>query len=380
MNLQSIIITDMMGVLILILLMISSYLVRQRRTPSDRMFTVMCVVTALACIADLFSFIVDGQTYDGAYTSAMILNTFTYCANIIVSMLWMLYVDLRLYNSISHMLRTLKRAFLPGVAGLIGIFINIRWSFVYYQDESNVYHRMPFSTFYFVLTYFYLFSSVFIRRTHRKRMGKTRFVPVWMFLLPIVVCTTAQFIVYGISLAWCSVAIGLVSIYMGLQNELAYLDPLTKLFNRTYLHNLLKQFGNARTEVRGIMLDLDRFKAINDTYGHDAGDAALVETARILLSSVPENGVPIRFAGDEFMILIPSGTDADVNQTIENIRKEEAAFNESGKKPYQLLISLGTAVLPSGGNTEEFLKEMDDRMYEQKKARHESQTVKTESH
>ena len=378
MNLQSILITDMMGVLILIVLMISSYLVRQRRTPSDRLFTVMCVLTALSCTADFLAFAVDGQTYAGARTSAMFLNTFTYSTNIIISALWMLYVDLRLYGSIPHMLRILKRTFLPGTVGLICLIANLKWSFVYYLDEGNVYHRMPFSTVYFALTYFYLISSVFIRRSHRKRMGNTRFVPVWMFLVPIVLCTTAQFLIYGISLAWCSVAIGLVSMYMGLQNELAYLDPLTKLFNRTYLHNLLKQFSNMRREVRGIMIDLDHFKSINDTYGHDEGDAALSEAARIIKASVPENGVPIRFAGDEFLILIANGTEEEVAQTIGNIRREETVFNESKKKPYQLLFSLGTGILPAGGSTEEFLKEMDNRMYEQKKMRHESQAAKTE--
>ena len=370
MNLQSIIITDMMGVLILIVLMISSALVRQRRTPSDRLFTVMCILTALSCIADALAFTVDGQTYAGAFTSATILNFFTYSTNIIVSLLWMLYVDLRLYGTIPHMLRTLKRTFLPAAVGMIGIIVNTRWNFIYTFDEQNVYHRLPFSTFYFCITYFYLISSVFIRRAHRRRLGRTRFVPVWLFLTPIVCCTTAQFIFYGISLAWCSVAIGLVSMYMGLQNELAYLDPLTSLFNRNYLNHILKQYTYMHTEVRGIMLDMDHFKDINDTFGHDVGDAALVETAAIIRAAIPENGVPIRFAGDEFMILIPGGTDADIEQTIRNIRKEETRFNEKSKKPYRLLFSLGTSALAAGGSSEDFLKEMDNRMYEQKKQRH----------
>ena len=269
------------------------------------------------------------------------------------------------------MLRTLRRTCIPGIIGITGIFINMKWNFIYYFDANNLYHRMPAATFYFCLTYFYLIASVFVKRGYKKRMGgNIRFVPVWMFLLPIAVCTTAQLLVYGISLAWCSVSIGLVSMYMGLQNELAYLDPMTKLFNRNYLNQLLKQFAYLHTEVAGIMLDMDRFKSINDTYGHDEGDAALIETANILRASMLENTVPIRFAGDEFMILIPKGTEEDVRQIIENIRKEEAAFNESGKKPYPLLFSIGTGRLTANISTEQFLKEMDNCMYEQKKERH----------
>lgn len=381
MNLQSIIITDMMGVLILIVLMISSALVRQRRSPSDRLFTVMCILTALSCIADMFAFIVDGQTYPGAHATAVFLNVFTYSTNIIVSAMWMLYVDLRLYGSITHMLKTLRRTCLPGIAGLIGIFINIRWNFIYCFDAQNVYHRMPFSTFYFCLTYFYLISSVFIRRSYKKRIGSIRFVPVWLFLLPIVCCTTAQLLCYGISLAWCSVAIGLVSMYMGVQNELAYLDPLTKLFNRNYLNHALKHFTYAHTAVSGIMLDMDRFKSINDSYGHDEGDAALTEAAILLRKAVAKaaaNAVTIRFAGDEFVILIPNGTAVQTEEIIRNIRTEETAFNAGGKKPYPLLFSLGTGTLSADGSTEAFLKEMDSRMYEQKKQRHaQQQAVQT---
>ena len=377
MNMQSIIITDMMGVVILVILMISSNLIRQRRTPSDRVFTIMCVLTALSCIADMFAFMVDGQQYEGAYATAMFLNTFTYSTNIIVSALWMLYVDFRLYGNNLHMIRTLKRTFLPGAIGLIGIIVNLKWPFIYTLDSENIYHRLPFSTFYFCLTYFYLISSVIIRYSHRKRMGRTRFVPVWLFLTPIICCTTVQFINYGISLAWCSVSIGLVSLHMGLQNELVYLDPLTKIYNRNYLNHLMKHYSYVQTEVFGIMLDLDHFKSINDTYGHDAGDEALIESSNILVSSVQGHAIPIRFAGDEFVILMPSSTKEELEQIIHRIREKELEFNQSEKKPYKLLFSMGTARLSTAGSVEQFLKEMDNRMYEQKRIRHKQNAYTT---
>ena len=373
MNLQSIIITDSMGVLILIVLLLSSYLVRQRRQISDRFFTIMCVVTVFSCVCDMISFIVDGQDYDGARATAYFTNYVTYTANIVVSCMWMLYVDLRLYGSSKHMRRTLKRMCLPGALGLVGLVLNMKWHFVFSIDSDNVYHRKAFATYYFSLTFFYLFASVFVRRRHRRRYGKTRFVPVWLFLMPVIVCATAQYFIYGVSLAWCSVAIGLVSMHMGLQNELSYLDPLTKIYNRNYLSHLLSMFRYSHTEVRGIMLDMDRFKAINDNYGHDEGDAALIAAARILSISSTEKAIPIRYAGDEFMVIIPSGTDNDIEEIKANIRKEEKAFNASGKKPYKLLFSLGTGKLSPGGDLDKFLKEMDDNMYEEKKSRHDAE-------
>ena len=273
------------------------------------------------------------------------------------------------------MKKTLKLLCLPAVIGLIGVVINLRWHFVFDIDSENVYHRMPASSFYFFVTYFYLISSIFIRRRHRKKYGKTGFVPVWLFLTPIIFCTTAQFLVYGISLAWCSVAIGLVSVHMGLQNELSYLDPLTRLYNRNYLTHVMDILDYSHMSIRGIMLDMDHFKCINDNYGHNEGDAALIEAAKIITSSLTENAIPIRYAGDEFLIIIPSGTESDISSIIESIRKDEKEFNENKRKPYKLLFSLGESYMKAGGDKEQFLKEMDDNMYNNKRARHSAEAA-----
>jgi len=367
MNIQSIIITDTIGVLILIILAVSSQFIRQRRMLSDRLFTAMCVLTASSCVGDLLAFLFDGVTGEGTYPALMFLNTFTYMTNICTSLLWSLYVTARLYGTKRHTIRVLKMLILPAAVGAVGLIVNLKWNFIFTIDEEHYYHRLTAAGYYFAVTYFYLFSSVFIRRHYRKRMGKLCFLPIWMFLSPRVCCTIAQFLVYGISLAWCSVAIGLVSIHMSLQNELSYLDPLTKLYNRNYLTYILNQSVHTKTEMRGIMLDMDKFKSINDNYGHAEGDAALIETANILMRAASEKAIPIRFAGDEFMMLLPKATEKELEETIENIRREEKVFNDAGSKPYKLIFSLGTSSF--GGNTDldVFLNEMDRKMYEQKR-------------
>ena len=108
MNIQSIIITDTIGVLILIILAVSSQFIRQRRTLSDRLFTAMCVLTASSCVGDLLSFLFDGVTGEGTYPALMFLNTFTYMTNICTSLLWSLYVTARLYGTKRHTIRVLK--------------------------------------------------------------------------------------------------------------------------------------------------------------------------------------------------------------------------------------------------------------------------------
>lgn len=76
MNLQSIIVTNSIGIAMLVVLQISSYLVRQRKLPSDRIFTAMIFLTAAACATETLSFMVDGKSFFGARAAAFITNNF----------------------------------------------------------------------------------------------------------------------------------------------------------------------------------------------------------------------------------------------------------------------------------------------------------------
>lgn len=370
MNLQSIIIANCIGFLILMVLLISSYLVRQRKLLSDRVFYLMSVITAFSCIAEMSAFILDGYTFSGARPLSFFLDSITYVNNIFVSILWALYVDLRLYNNKEHAKKTAVIICPPAIIGLIGIIVNLKVPIIFSLNEKNIYHREAFSTFYFLITFFYLVASVVINIRHSKKVGKTRFFPIWTFLFPIVICTTAQFFVYGISLGWCSVAIGLVSMHMNLQNELAYLDPLTKLYNRNYLEHLMNQLMHNHSHMSGIMLDMDHFKAINDTYGHSVGDEALIDAAQILSGSVPSGVIPVRFAGDEFILLTPGGSEKELDEIIGYIRMAERNFNDSGKRPYKLSFSIGTSIYTGTSNVDSFLNEMDEKMYQEKQSKH----------
>ena len=148
MNLQSIIIANCIGFLILLVLLVSSYMVRQRKLLSDRAFYMMCIITACSCIADMLAFILEGFTFKGARQLAILLDSVTYINNIFVSFLWTMYVDLRLYKSKDHMKKTAVLICPPAIVGIAGIFVNLKEPLVFSLDEKNVYHRG-----YFALAY-----------------------------------------------------------------------------------------------------------------------------------------------------------------------------------------------------------------------------------
>ena len=212
--------------------------------------------------------------------------------------------------------------------------------------------------------------SLILRIRYRIKYGKIRFFPIWMFLTPIACGATAQMLVYGISLAWTSVALGLVGIHMSMQNELSYIDPLTKLYNRNYLDHFLRDVSRKASPAGGLMIDLDFFKNINDRFGHSVGDIALSDAARIIKSAVPSNSVTIRYAGDEFVVIMRTADQEVIKAAEANIRKKLKEFNDSDSRMYQLSFSIGWSMFSPQITADDFLIDMDENMYAEKREKH----------
>lgn len=372
MNLQAIIVTNGIGCAILIMLLVSSKLVRQRKNSADKLFTAIILLTAEACVTETLTFILDGKQFSGAKTTDLALNSLLYLTNIITSFLWLEYTDLRLYRKEERIKRSLPWRIVLVVIGLIGLIANLKYEFIFSIDENMVYHREPAGYAYYVITFIYLAASVILRRRYYSEYGKIKFFPMFIFLVPVIIGAAVQCMFYGVSLVWCSVAIGLMGIYMSLQNELSYIDALTGLYNRNYLNMILSDVYRRNIPSSGIMIDLDYFKSINDTYGHNTGDVALIEAASIIRSAAPEHSITVRYAGDEFIVLIRGGGKQQAEQTIEKIYRGAGIFNRTGGHKYELSFSTGIGVYNGNDETTEaFLHRMDQDMYEEKKAKHE---------
>ena len=115
MNLQTITATNAIGVTMMIVLQTSSYLIRQRRLPSDRVFTAMILITSAGCATETISFMADGRTFPGAHTISVITCTLLYALNVTLSYMWCIYVDLRLYKQESRLKKYYTRLAIPTI-------------------------------------------------------------------------------------------------------------------------------------------------------------------------------------------------------------------------------------------------------------------------
>ena len=151
--------------------------------------------------------------------------------------------------------------------------------------------------------------------------------------------------------------------------RLALIDPLTGLSNRRVAEGRLAAEA-ARSERYGcsftvISFDLDKFKQINDTYGHLAGDQVLKEFARRLVSAVRKSDMAARMGGDEFLVLLPECTASQVHGLLDRLRPMET---ECGGAKIPIRFSAGWVGYEKGETTEQFLERADRTLYAEKRS------------
>jgi diguanylate cyclase (GGDEF)-like protein/PAS domain S-box-containing protein len=147
-------------------------------------------------------------------------------------------------------------------------------------------------------------------------------------------------------------------------------DHVTGLFNRRYMEETLERellrASRKQCSLGIIMLDLDNFKRINDTYGHAAGDVILHELGILLLSHVRREDIPSRYGGDEFIIILPDASREIVQKRAEILRESVCNFQLQfeGVILDAVTISFGIATFPNDGSTgSAILRAADKALY-----------------
>jgi diguanylate cyclase (GGDEF)-like protein len=121
-----------------------------------------------------------------------------------------------------------------------------------------------------------------------------------------------------------------------------------------------------------MVTDLDDFKDINDNHGHHVGDRALCEVARVLRAAIRPYDICVRYAGDEFIIVLSGCGAEEAEQKRQELQKsiDEVQFEPRPGRPVRLGLSIGTAIFPLDGDSyESLLSTADSRMYQDKAAR-----------
>lgn len=146
-------------------------------------------------------------------------------------------------------------------------------------------------------------------------------------------------------------------------------DPLTEIRNRRYLMQYLeKQTAQMGDEKHcAVLIDLDLFKSVNDTYGHVFGDKVLKQFADTVKKNLGENDLIARFGGEEFMILFGTDNEDEIITTMNTISKEYAIFSEK-EKGKEFTFSAGAAIYGKNSSITDIFTTADKRLYKAKAA------------
>jgi diguanylate cyclase (GGDEF)-like protein len=155
--------------------------------------------------------------------------------------------------------------------------------------------------------------------------------------------------------------------------SMAITDELTRLYSVRHFHySIEREFQTLVTtggSITLLMIDIDNFKRVNDTYGHPVGDVVLRQSAQCLLRSIRDNDLAFRYGGEEFVVLLPSTKSEGGVVVAERIRKSiENHIFEEGSHQLRIMVSIGLASYPQhAANPKYLLSSADTALYTAKK-------------
>jgi diguanylate cyclase (GGDEF)-like protein len=166
-----------------------------------------------------------------------------------------------------------------------------------------------------------------------------------------------------------SLALANISLREKLRSQ-ALRDPLTGLYNRRYMEDsldrLVRLAEREKRSLSAVMIDLDHFKKLNDTYGHAMGDAVLRETAAAIIGCLRESDIACRYGGEELIVILPNCSLADAAAKAETIRARIQDL--SGHHGTPVSASLGVSSLPQTASPLDLVSSADAALYAAKKA------------
>lgn len=367
-NMAEILIVNSIGLFLMLRLLVTRADGLENHFPWEKLFTAMIWLTITGCGAEALSFLVDGRQFPYCREVNFLLNTICYVGTSTLGYLWCLFVEYRTFNAPRRVKKMALMLLAPLLLDYVLCIVNVKTGILFTISPENVYHRGSYVAVPYLILFFYYIYSLCLSDISKKNGLHLKSLSSLAFVGPCIVGTLVQGMCYGITLGWTAVAIAFVHVYQQTQFLNFYTDSLSMLYNRRYLDRVLRQVvHNGIPNVYGIMIDVNDFKHINDDYGHAAGDRAIQYIARILVQSISSSALAIRYAGDEFILLLRVVEAASVPALVRRIEQNVEQWNQSRIESFTLSFAMGYSHFdPANMTADEFLTAMDRKMYENK--------------
>lgn len=363
---------------ILVLMIIYKMFMNSNRMECYRAYMRCLKFSFILGIVNIIDCFIDGKDLGIGTSLHYTINTLTLILVLIIFYNWFIYSE---DINESKLINTKKKRFLFYLPILLLIFLSLMFfnkNGVIKVNEN--FNYVP-GKYYFIflisaLTFctYTLVVSKLRMLDKNKLFIKNKNKTINSFCLILLFSIIFSNIFLGKPHAMLGVTLGYVYSYLCFMEQLITIDPLTGLNNRGQLINILtNEIKNydSNNELYLLMMDMDYFKVINDTYGHVEGDVALVTVATILNSICGDrNYFVARFGGDEFNIIVNYGNEDDVKRLCLDIQSELDNYNLNSNKPYKLLMSIGYKKYSKKFKTiTDYIDSVDSELYRVKKER-----------
>ena len=251
------------------------------------------------------------------------------------------------------------------------LLLNLRFQFYYHITDTNTFERGPLYIVHIIYAALPAPISFVNAYFSRKNLHRSEAPLILMPLIWINVGTVLDALLSITKMVWPCFCVSLLFFYFFIIRRDSFSDALTGVDNRRSCDEYMRNIVNARKyqSYGFIMIDLDKFKQINDVYGHVQGDQALRDAAQLLRSCLRRSDFVARYGGDEFLIISPMNTKLDL--LVERINAALTEYNARKHRPFELQMSMGYDTYHPGSEhtPQEFLAHVDALMYQRKNRR-----------
>ena len=383
------IIVNCSAIMLLVFLRMQHRSVKNSFVLDQKLFVVMLDLALVQCFMEAFANLWDrehiflnilhgaeiGNTIDISIN--MFFNLLYFTINVVFGYVWCLYVVYRMFGSPRRVRRYAKIICAPVIVALVSIWTTPFTGWVFSISDQNVYTRESLWIVPAISTIAYVVFGIGYVYSNKKKINKYMIMPIALIMTPIFVGMFVQWLLPGTAIIAMVITISLVGFYATTQSESAYIDRLSGVYNRRYLDDYLTglnendKYRRIGKTITGIMLDMDKFKQINDNFGHHFGDDAISQVGSILRENLGKMNFAARYGGDEFIIITPMLDTESIEALMHKLTDVANERNASGDYPYELSFSYGYAQFTVGKekDSDGFMKRMDDNMYEYKVAK-----------
>lgn len=368
---------NLMAVLLLLIIRIKTRGIS--KMVAQRNLSMAIDAEAVCIMADVTHVLMENGVLPNSSVLVMAAKSIYFLSVALVCFFWFIYFE---HLQDSPFVKNRKRVWIASALvwcmGLL-LIVNGFNGILFHVDADGTYHRGPLFLTQYVLSYVYVLisSARALVGLMRARYHARREMMVAMVVFPLVPALAGilQYAYPELPMASAALSLETLVLYLIWLDEMISIDPLTRLNNRNQLIYHYNQWAQGTEEGPSLyllLIDANKFKSINDTYGHIQGDAALAriaEALRLGCREFPRRANIARYGGDEFVILAYSDAPEKVERLRARINEILGELNRKAGAPYELSVSIGVARADPSLSLKELIETADQQLYEEKRAR-----------